>query len=63
MAFSALSFLERCFMEEEKHMSQAEVHLRWLLVEIDEVKGRKRMKEFVLGAERESVFLVCYYFS
>lgn len=59
MAFSALPFLERgCFIEEEKHISQAQVHLRWLVVEIDEVKGRKRMQEFVLGADRESVFLV-----
>lgn len=28
--------LERgCFIEEEKHISQAEVHLTWLMVEMD----------------------------
>lgn len=36
MAFSALSFLEiGCFKEEEKYISQAEVHPSWLVVEMD----------------------------
>lgn len=53
MALSALSFLERgCLIEEEKHINQA--HKRKLADGGDgsEVKGRKKVKEFVLVADR-----------